>query len=130
MDDGRAKMQISFDDANRIRILEADMFKQTESLAQESTGFVKKIESFNKIVTQLLTVLTAQSEKIERAKLLAIGQKNKNRNEKENCRRIKKELQTQIILKRQELERIRIKNQSLEKTVVEQRQIIERFKTN
>lgn len=39
--DGSIKMQISFDEANRIRILEADMFKQTENLAGESTGFVE-----------------------------------------------------------------------------------------
>ena len=36
-------MQISFDDLNRIRILEADHFKQTEQLAEECTNFVESL---------------------------------------------------------------------------------------
>uniref|UniRef100_A0A7S2U1C9 Intraflagellar transport protein 20 n=1 Tax=Lotharella oceanica TaxID=641309 RepID=A0A7S2U1C9_9EUKA len=125
-----AKMQISFDDMNRIRILEADMFKQTENLAGESTGFVEKIETFNKKVASLLTVLSAQSKKIETAKLLAIGQKNRNKNALEDRRRLQAELQTQILLKKQQLERIRQYNESLTKTFMEQKQIIEKFKTS
>mmetsp|Transcript_20206 Transcript_20206/g.35989 ORF Transcript_20206/g.35989 Transcript_20206/m.35989 type:complete len:83 (+) Transcript_20206:356-604(+) len=64
-----------------------------------------EIEDFNGKVTSLLTVLRAQSLKIESAKLLAIGQKNRNKNEVENRRRMATELKLQISLKKQELER-------------------------
>jgi hypothetical protein len=36
---GRKHVQISFDDLNRIRILDAEHFKQTETLAEECTQF-------------------------------------------------------------------------------------------
>ena len=39
MDRGRKHVQISFDDLNRIRILDPEHFKQTEGLADECTQF-------------------------------------------------------------------------------------------
>ncbi|GAB5357659.1 hypothetical protein AAMO2058_000393200 [Amorphochlora amoebiformis] len=147
---------ISFDEMNRIRVLEADLFKQTESLAKESTGFVQKIESFHKSVDSLLAVLSAQSMKIEAAKLLAIGQKNRNKNEEDNRVRLQNDLQTKIRLRKQELQRyilaisierlnrnlahmytitltqamcrVRQHCESLRKTEMEQKQLIEKFK--
>jgi hypothetical protein len=39
MNRGKQHVQISFDDLNRIRILDAEHFKQTEGLAEECTHF-------------------------------------------------------------------------------------------
>lgn len=39
MDRGRKHVQISFDDLNRIRILDPEHFKQTEGLADECVQF-------------------------------------------------------------------------------------------
>ena len=39
MDRGRKHVQISFDDLNRIRILDPEHFKQTEGLAEECQTF-------------------------------------------------------------------------------------------
>jgi hypothetical protein len=47
MDD---KVQISFDDEFRLRVLDADKYKQTESLDTECTAFVNKIQEFNTTV--------------------------------------------------------------------------------
>ena len=35
------KIPISFDEENRIRILESEHFRKTENLAEESTNFVQ-----------------------------------------------------------------------------------------
>ena len=35
------KIPISFDEDNRIRILESEHFRKTENLAEESTNFVQ-----------------------------------------------------------------------------------------
>jgi intraflagellar transport protein 20 len=37
------KISISFDDENRIRVLEADKFKQTDQLKNESMEFMKSL---------------------------------------------------------------------------------------
>jgi predicted DNA-binding protein (UPF0251 family) len=39
MERGRKHVQISFDELNRIRILDPEHFKQTEALADECTQF-------------------------------------------------------------------------------------------
>lgn len=45
MDRGRKPVQISFDDLNRIRILDPEHFKQTEGLADECTQFNESQET-------------------------------------------------------------------------------------
>ena len=37
------KISITFDEDNRIRVLEADKFKDTESIKNESMAFIKSI---------------------------------------------------------------------------------------
>ena len=47
MDD---KISITFDDEFRLRVLDSDKYKQTESLNDECTAFVSKIQEFNTTV--------------------------------------------------------------------------------
>lgn len=62
MDRGKKHVQISFDDLNHIRILDAEHFKQTETLAEECTAFV---ESNNINTTQTKEKKQAIIEKRE-----------------------------------------------------------------
>ena len=86
-----SKVSISFDDEFRLRVLDADKYKQTESLDAECTVFVNKIQEFNTTVSvcqttqatfvcssltrfvskvhSLVEVLDKQSTKIETEKL-------------------------------------------------------------
>jgi hypothetical protein len=50
MDD---KISITFDDEFRLRVLDSDKYKQTESLDAECTAFVQKIQEFNTTVCDL-----------------------------------------------------------------------------
>ena len=50
----------------------------------ECIDFLKKIMSFNEMVTTLTDVLEQQAEKIEDAKLRAIGARNKIEGEEDN----------------------------------------------
>mmetsp|Transcript_18134 Transcript_18134/g.25496 ORF Transcript_18134/g.25496 Transcript_18134/m.25496 type:complete len:131 (+) Transcript_18134:24-416(+) len=127
MADRKKHVQISFDDLNRIRILEADHFKQTEQLAEECTNFVEKIQVFTSTVNSLVEVLTTQSAKIEKEKMLAIGQRNKIESETETRKRKQQELMYAIAQKKQELQRSKDHFQSLEKIEMEQKVMIEKL---
>ena len=71
----------------------------------ETIDFLKKIMSFNDMVTTLIEVLDSQASKIEDAKLKAVGARNKIEGEEDNRRAKEQELKTLINEKRLLLER-------------------------
>lgn len=70
-------VQISFDDECRIRVLDPEQFKHSETLEQECSGFVDKIRKFNTSVHTIVEVLHENAARIDKEKLKAIGQRNK-----------------------------------------------------
>jgi len=127
MDD---KVNITFDDEFRLRVLDADKYKQTESLDAECTAFVNKIQEFNTTVHSLVEVLDKQSKKIETEKLKAIGQRNRVDSESEARGRAQAALKNQINEKMTELERYNKQHESLSKVEQEQKLLIERLSNN
>jgi hypothetical protein len=57
MEAGKIDVNITFDDNNQIRVLSADKYRETENLKNECIDFLKKIMSFNEMVTTLTDVL-------------------------------------------------------------------------
>lgn len=98
-------MNITFDENNQIRVLAADKYRETENVKGETIDFLKKIMSFNEMVTTLIEVLESQGAKIEDAKLKAVGARNKIEGEEDNRRKREQELKTLINEKRLLLER-------------------------
>lgn len=127
---GKKHVQISFDDLNRIRILDAESSKQTEQLGEECVKFVEKIGLFTSSINSLVEVLTSQSNKIEKEKMLAIGQRNRIESETETRKRKQLEMQYLIAQKKQELQRLSTHYESLEKIENNQKLKIEKFHTN
>lgn len=105
MDGGKIDVNITFDENNQIRVLAADKYRETESVKSETIDFLKKIMSFNEMVTTLIEVLETQAGKIEEAKLKAVGSRNKIEGEEDNRKKREQELKTIINEKRLLLER-------------------------
>lgn len=103
--DGKIDVNITFDENNQIRVLAADKYRETENMKGECIDFLKKIMSFNDMVTTLIDVLDSQAQKIEDAKLKAVGARNKIEGEEDNRRKKEQELKTLINEKRLMLER-------------------------
>ena len=103
--DGKIDVNITFDENNQIRVLSADKYRETENMKSECIDFLKKIMSFNDMVTTLIDVLDSQAQKIEDAKLRAVGARNKIEGEEDNRRKREQELKTLINEKRLMLER-------------------------
>lgn len=105
MDGSKIDVNITFDENNQIRVLAADKYRETENVKGETIDFLKKIMSFNEMVTTLIEVLESQGAKIEDAKLKAVGARNKIEGEEDNRRKREQELKTLINEKRLLLER-------------------------
>jgi intraflagellar transport protein 20 len=96
MDSAKLDVNITFDDNNQIRVLSADKYRETEQVKGETVDFLKRIMSFNDMVTTLIEVLESQAVKIEEAKLKAVGARNKIEGEEDNRRKREQELKTLI----------------------------------
>ena len=103
--DSRIDVNITFDENNQIRVLSQEKYRETEAMKTETIDFLKKIMSFNDMVTTLIEVLDSQAQKIEDAKLRAVGARNKIEGEEDNRRAKEQELKTLINEKRLLLER-------------------------
>ena len=130
MEPNKIDVNITFDENNQIRVLSADKYRETENLKSECIDFLKKIMSFNDMVTTLTEVLEAQAQKIEDAKLKAIGARNKIEGEEDNRRKREQELKTLINEKKMMLERLTYQHESLSKVENEQKLTIEKLSNN
>jgi intraflagellar transport protein 20 len=57
MDSSKIDVNITFDENNQIRVLSADKYRETENVKSETIDFLKKIMSFNDMVSTLIDVL-------------------------------------------------------------------------
>ena len=130
MEPNKIDVNITFDENNQIRVLSADKYRETENLKSECIDFLKKIMSFNDMVTTLTEVLEQQAQKIEDAKLKAIGARNKIEGEEDNRRKREQELKTLINEKKMMLERLTYQHESLCKVENEQKLTIEKLSNN
>lgn len=103
--DGKIDVNITFDENNQIRVLPTEKYRDTENMKSECIDFLKKIMSFNDMVTTLIEVLDSQAQKIEDAKLKAVGARNKIEGEEDSRRAKEQELRTLINEKKLMLER-------------------------
>ncbi|CAN0416412.1 unnamed protein product [Pylaiella littoralis] len=120
-------VQISFDDECRIRVLDPEQFKHSETLEKECRGFVDKIREFNTSVHTIVEVLHENAARIDKEKLRAIGQRNKVEGELEYRLRQKAALQTMLKEKMLELDRQNLQYKSLLRIESEQLALIERL---
>ena len=128
--DGKIDVNITFDENNQIRVLAADKYRETENLKGECIDFLKKIMNFNDMVSTLIEVLDAQAQKIEDAKLKAVGSRNKIEGEEDNRRKREQELKTLVNEKKMMLERLTYQFESLQKVANEQKLTIEKLSNN
>ena len=78
------EISVSFDNEGKVRVLDEEKFNQAEKLQNECNAFSGKLTEFTDTVDILVDVMASQAKKIERAKLKAIGQRNKMESESEN----------------------------------------------
>lgn len=124
------KISITFDEENKIRVLEADKFRQTEQLKNESMEFIKKIINLDETIQSLIETLESYAKKIEQQKLRAIGERNKVEQEEENRKKKNMELNNLLNEKKSELERYTIEYESLVKVEAEQKHLIGKLSNN
>ncbi|CAM9206632.1 unnamed protein product [Phaeothamnion confervicola] len=122
------KINITFDEAGAIRVLDPAVFKHSEEVEEACRGFSSKMRDFGAAVKSVVTVVGAHAKRIERAKLQAIGERMKARF-REAERRVRQKVALQALVKERmaDLDRLGVQYQSLLRVEAEQLALIEKL---
>ena len=121
------QVTVSFDDQNRIRVLDVDKFAHTEELGSAANDFVKKNQEFGGFMDGIVEVLDANAKRIEQAKLRAIGMRNRVITERENRDQKRRALQALVAEREADLARVEAQVKSLRQVEAEQQNIIDKL---
>eukprot|EP00474_Spongospora_subterranea_P011642 CRZ12100.1 hypothetical protein [Spongospora subterranea] len=121
------KSVISFDEQNRIRIMNSTQFDQIQRISQESSQFTAKIGSFNGTISEIAQIMQNEGQKIEQQKLLAIGLRNRAESAGDIRRKHEHKLQAMIVHRQAELDRYLVQVASLEKVQQQQRFLLDKL---
>ncbi|CAH0394366.1 unnamed protein product [Bemisia tabaci] len=121
---------IVFDELNKIHILDPQIFDKTLQLKNEAGQFLDAVTSFQKTVDDLIGAAEKLGEDVEKEKLKAIGSRNYIQSLSKQRETLQSELQSLIIEKSLEIERLRIEHESLLRTQVEQQEVLDALELN
>ncbi|XP_046841645.1 intraflagellar transport protein 20 homolog [Xenia sp. Carnegie-2017] len=116
-----------FDELSKIRLLEPDVFQQTQELKEECKEFVDKISEFQSIVGNFISMVDGLAKEVENEKMKAIGSRNLLKSVEKQRETEQEQLRALIAEKKVQLERHRHQYESLLKTEEDQREFLEQF---
>eukprot|EP01135_Chromosphaera_perkinsii_P005383 Nk52_evm64s343 gene=Nk52_evmTU64s343 len=116
-----------FDELSRVRILEGEVFNQTQDLKEECTDFIGKMSEFHEIVSGFIVAMQDLAARVEKEKMKAIGSRNIVKSMAKKREAEQQQLQALLSEKRTQLERYRIQYESLLKAENEQNEFIQQF---
>jgi intraflagellar transport protein 20 len=129
MDDDETAL-VTFDEDHHLRIFNHEKFTSSQELHDKSVEFTTKIEQFDAMMKEIMTILQGQGDKIDKEKLKVIGVRNKVKGEEEVRRNKIRDFQVLIAEKQTELERYTNELDSLTKIEHEQKKMIESLSSN
>ncbi|KAF7989258.1 hypothetical protein HCN44_010840 [Aphidius gifuensis] len=130
MTDSLAKYAVYIDDFSKICVLEPDVVNQSEKLKTDCYGFITKTTDFKQKSDEFISQMDELAKDVEREKMQTIGARNVFRSVAKQRETEKRKIQTLMMEKAMELERLRIEFESLKKIEVEQLETIEHLTVN
>ncbi|XP_066551643.1 intraflagellar transport protein 20 homolog [Amia ocellicauda] len=118
---------LHFDELNKLRVLEPEVYQETTQLKEECKEFVDKIGQFQKIVGGLIELVDELAKEAETEKMKAIGARNLLKSVAKQREAQQQQLQALITEKKMQLERYRIEYDALSKVEAEQNEFIDQF---
>ncbi|MBN3304197.1 IFT20 protein, partial [Amia calva] len=118
---------LHFDELNKLRVLEPEVYQETTQLKEECKEFVDKIGQFQKIVGGLIELVDDLAKEAETEKMKAIGARNLLKSVAKQREAQQQQLQALITEKKMQLERYRIEYDALSKVEAEQNEFIDQF---
>ncbi|CAH8429944.1 unnamed protein product [Heterobilharzia americana] len=122
-----AQAGLYIDDFYKLRIVDPKVTHETNELKEECEKYLSKMTDLQVIVGDLFNLISFVAEKVESQKLKAIGSRNRLISIEKQRQIQQKYLESQILMKKKDIERLNVQLQSLQKEEAEQTEFIERF---
>lgn len=123
--DGNTNNFVIIDDLNKIRILDPEISEKSDQLRTEGSDFIEYVNNFQQIVDGFLSMIESLAEAVGKEKMRAIGISNIVNSMSKERENEQIQLQTMLMEKAMELERLKIQYQSLLKVEQEQQDYID-----
>ncbi|KAL2631410.1 hypothetical protein R1flu_016096 [Riccia fluitans] len=117
-------VQVLFDDSFRLRVLHPDLHANSRAVETTCKNFRSKLQQFHNLVKNLLAHMDEQTQRIETAKLQAIGTRNMVSIEVETRSEKLRDQKNVIANKQEQLERLNAELKSLVMVKQEQEVLI------
>ncbi|CAH8435337.1 unnamed protein product [Schistosoma haematobium] len=127
MAESLAQAGLYIDDFYKLRIVDPRVAQETSELKEECEKYLSKMNDFKVIIGELFNLISSVAEKVESQKLKAIGSRNLLTSMEKQRDLQQKHLESQILAKKKDIDRLNIQLQSLQKEEAEQTEFIERF---
>ncbi|CAH8435422.1 unnamed protein product [Schistosoma bovis] len=127
MAESLAQAGLYIDDFYKLRIVDPRVSQETSELKEECEKYLSKMNDFKVIIGELFNLISSVAEKVESQKLKAIGSRNLLTSMEKQRDLQQKHLESQILAKKKDIDRLNIQLQSLQKEEAEQTEFIERF---
>ncbi|CAO1421176.1 unnamed protein product [Diamesa hyperborea] len=118
------------DDMHILRVLEPNVAKDTQNLKEENEVFLDKLTDFRKITTEITSLLETFAKQVDQEKMRAISTQNLANSSAKQKEIEQQQIQTKIIEKTLELDRLKIELQYLQRVESEQQEIFDNFYQN
>ncbi|KAH8855710.1 Intraflagellar transport protein 20 like [Schistosoma japonicum] len=127
MAESLAQDGLYIDDFYKLRIVDPKIAQETNELKEECEKYLMKMADFKVISSEILNLISFVAEKVESQKLKALGSRNLLTSMGQQRQLQQKYLESQILTKKKDIDRLDIQLQSLQKEESEQIEFIERF---
>lgn len=115
--------QVTVDDEGQLRLLPQDDLQKVTDLGQSCDKFVTEISEFASTVDSITSVMSQQAEKIEKAKVQAIGEQMRLQCEEEFRKREQQRLQQMLLDTKTRAQRLNAELVSVSRVLQQQQQL-------
>ncbi|XP_055613834.1 intraflagellar transport protein 20 homolog [Uranotaenia lowii] len=130
MNEEFGKSGLYVDDLYTLRVIDPDVANETNDLREECEQFTDKLEEFRRIIEQFSTIVESFASEVDREKMRAIGVQNLLKTFSKQREAEQQQIQSAIIEKMVELDKLKIEFQYLQRIESEQQEIIDNFYQN
>ncbi|XP_055533563.1 intraflagellar transport protein 20 homolog isoform X3 [Wyeomyia smithii] len=121
---------IYIDDLYSLRVIDPDVANETHELKDECEKFTDKLKEFRQIIDQFASIVEIFSVEVDQVKMRAIGVQNLLKTFSKQRESERQAIQSEIIEKMVELDKLKIEYQYLQRVESEQQEIIDDYYQN
>ncbi|EAT47445.1 AAEL001463-PA [Aedes aegypti] len=124
------KSGLYIDDLYTLRVIDPEVANETNELKDECEQFTDRLSEFRRIIEQFTSIVESFATEVDHEKMRAIGIQNLLKTFSKQRESEQQQIQSEIIEKMVELDKLKIEYQYLQRIESEQQEIIDNFYQN